>query len=290
MTYTGTTITSPKVIGNVLTNDKVNGRTPTTASVTISTPSLVPNRPYIRDNGEVVVPPRTPNGTYTTTYTLCTNFAPVVCSTTPTIVTITVSITVTGTTTPTTDKPIAVDDNVETPVDTPIVVDVLRNDTPKGATTPNIVTLPQHGTTIVGADGTIEYRPDTNYEGIDRWVYEICNMYGCASATVTVNVISELIPYNGMSVDGDGKNEHFHIAGITRYSNNTVRVFNRWGIKVFEIDGYNNTTNVFLGRSQARATFEPSDMLPQGTYYYVIEYYDEHNQRKTLTGWLYLKR
>ena len=290
LTYTGTTITSPKVIGNVLTNDKVNGRTPTTASVTISTPSLVPNRPYIRDNGEVVVPPRTPNGTYTTTYTLCTNFAPVVCSTTPTIVTITVSITVTGTTTPTTDKPIAVDDNVETPVDTPIVVDVLRNDTPKGATTPNIVTLPQHGTTIVGADGTIEYRPDTNYEGIDRWVYEICNMYGCASATVTVNVISELIPYNGMSVDGDGKNEHFHIAGITRYSNNTVRVFNRWGIKVFEIDGYNNTTNVFLGRSQARATFEPSDMLPQGTYYYVIEYYDEHNQRKTLTGWLYLKR
>ena len=290
LTYTGTTITSPKVIGNVLTNDKVNGRTPTTASVTISTPSLVPNRPYIRDNGEVVVPPRTPNGTYTTTYTLCTNFAPVVCSTTPTIVTITVSITVTGTTTPTTDKPIAVDDNVETPVDTPIVVDVLRNDTPKGATTPNIVTLPQHGTTIVGADGTIEYRPDTNYEGIDRWVYEICNMYGCASATVTVNVMSELIPYNGMSVDGDGKNEHFHIAGITRYSNNTVRVFNRWGIKVFEIDGYNNTTNVFLGRSQARATFEPSDMLPQGTYYYVIEYYDEHNQRKTLTGWLYLKR
>ena len=290
LTYTGTTITSPKVIGNVLTNDKVNGHTPTTASVTISTPSLVPNRPYIRDNGEVVVPPSTPNGTYTTTYTLCTNFAPVVCSTTPTIVTITVSITVTGTTTPTTDKPIAVDDNVETPVDTPIIVDVLRNDTPKGATTPNIVTLPQHGTTIVGADGTIEYRPDTNYEGIDRWVYEICNMYGCASATVTVNVISELIPYNGMSVDGDGKNEHFHIAGITRYSNNTVRVFNRWGIKVFEIDGYNNTTNVFLGRSQARATFEPSDMLPQGTYYYVIEYYDEHNQRKTLTGWLYLKR
>ena len=290
LTYTGTTITSPKVIGNVLTNDKVNGRTPTTASVTISTPSLVPNRPYIRDNGEVVVPPSTPNGTYTTTYTLCTNFAPVVCSTTPTIVTITVSITVTGTTTPTTDKPIAVDDNVETPVDTPIVVDVLRNDTPKGATTPNIVTLPQHGTIILGADGTIEYRPDTNYEGIDRWVYEICNMYGCASATVTVNVMSELIPYNGMSVDGDGKNEHFHIAGITRYSNNTVRVFNRWGIKVFEIDGYNNTTNVFLGRSQARATFEPSDMLPQGTYYYVIEYYDEHNQRKTLTGWLYLKR
>ena len=290
LTYTGTTITSPKVIGNVLTNDKVNGRTPTTASVTISTPSLVPNRPYIRDNGEVVVPPSTPNGTYTTTYTLCTNFAPVVCSTTPTIVTITVSITVTGTTTPTTDKPIAVDDNVETPVDTPIVVDVLRNDTPKGATTPNIVTLPQHGTIILGADGTIEYRPDTNYEGIDRWVYEICNMYGCASATVTVNVMSELIPYNGMSVDGDGKNEHFHIAGITRYSNNTVRVFNRWGIKVFEIDGYNNTTNVFLGRSQARATFESSDMLPQGTYYYVIEYYDEHNQRKTLTGWLYLKR
>ncbi|MFC2682353.1 MAG: gliding motility-associated C-terminal domain-containing protein, partial [Capnocytophaga leadbetteri] len=54
--------------------------------------------------------------------------------------------------------------------------------------------------------------------------------------------------------------------------------------------GYNNTTKAFRGVSDARATLEASDNLPQGTYYYIIEYVDEHNKTQTETGWLYLKK
>ena len=69
-----------------------------------------------------------------------------------------------------------------------------------------------------------------------------------------------------------------------------VRIYNCWGVKVFEMSGYNNTTKAFRGVSDARATLEASDNLPQGTYYYIIEYVDEHNKTQTETGWLYLKK
>ena len=149
---------------------------------------------------------------------------------------------------------------------------------------------PTNGTTVVNPDGTIEYRPHTGFEGIDTFVYELCNTDGCASATVTIEVISKLIPYNGMSVDDDGKNEHFHIGGINRYPDNVVRIYNRWGVKVFETEGYDNVTKVFKGISDGRVTVEASDRLPQGTYYYIIEYVDDHNKTQTEVGWLYLKK
>ena len=285
-TYSGT---GTQTVGNVLTNDTVSGTTSaTTSNVTISqvstpTGAIVPH--IDTTNGNVIVPNNTPSGIYTLTYQICTVATPTACATA------TVEVTVTGTTTSTTPVlPIAVDDRTTTPIDTPIVVNVLANDTPNGATTPNVVTNPTNGTTVVNPDGTIEYRPHTGFEGIDTFVYELCNTDGCASATVTIEVISKLIPYNGMSVDDDGKNEHFHIGGINRYPDNVVRIYNRWGVKVFEAEGYNNVTRVFRGFSNGRVVVETSDKLPQGTYYYVIEYVDENKQKRSEVGWLYLKR
>jgi len=285
-TYSGT---GTQTVGNVLTNDTVSGTTSaTTSNVTISqvstpTGAIVPH--IDTTNGNVIVPNNTPSGIYTLTYQICTVATPTACATA------TVEVTVTGTTTSTTPVlPIAADDRTTTPIDTPVVVNVLANDTPNGATAPNVVTNPTNGTTVVNPDGTIEYRPHTGFEGIDTFVYELCNTDGCASATVTIEVISKLIPYNGMSVDDDGKNEHFHIGGINRYPDNVVRIYNRWGVKVFETEGYNNVTRVFRGFSNGRVVVETSDKLPQGTYYYVIEYVDENRQKRSEVGWLYLKR
>ena len=69
-----------------------------------------------------------------------------------------------------------------------------------------------------------------------------------------------------------------------------VRIYNRWGVKVWEVERYDNVRNVFKGISDGRATVEAPSMLPQGTYYYVIEYTDENNQQQSQVGWLYLKR
>ena len=271
---------------SVLTNDKLNGvPNPSVSSVTLTWTTATPTGFTLNPNGTITIAPNTPAGTYTISYKICAVASSTVCDNANIVVT------VTGTTTSTTPVlPIAADDRTTTPIDTPIVVNVLANDTPNGATAPNVVTNPTNGTTVVNPDGTIEYRPHTGFEGIDTFVYELCNTDGCASATVTIEVISKLIPYNGMSVDDDGKNEHFHIGGINRYPDNVVRIYNRWGVKVFEAEGYNNVTRVFRGFSNGRVVVETSDKLPQGTYYYVIEYVDENKQKRSEVGWLYLKR
>ena len=283
-----TTITSTTggTTSSVLTNDKLNGvPNPSVSSVTLTWTTATPTGFTLNPNGTITVAPNTPAGTYTISYKICAVASSTVCDNANIVVT------VTGTTTSTTPVlPIAADDRTTTPIDTPVVVNVLANDTPNGATAPNVVTNPTNGTTVVNPDGTIEYRPHTGFEGIDTFVYELCNTDGCASATVTIEVISKLIPYNGMSVDDDGKNEHFHIGGINRYPDNVVRIYNRWGVKVFEAEGYNNVTRVFRGFSNGRVVVETSDKLPQGTYYYVIEYVDENRQKRSEVGWLYLKR
>ena len=285
-TYSGT---ATQTVGNVLTNDTVSGTTSaTTSNVTISqvstpTGAVVPR--IDTTNGDVIVPNNTPAGIYTITYQICTVATPTACATA------TVQVTVPAATPTPTIAPIAVDDRATTPLNTPIVVNVLANDTLNGATTPNVVANPANGTVIVNLDGSIEYRPNTGFIGTDTFVYELCNPQGnCDSATVTIEVINTIIPYNGMSVDGDGKNDYFHIGGIESYPNNVVRIYNRWGVKVFETEGYDNVTRVFRGISNGRVTVNAPEKLPQGTYYYVIEYYDHNNNKESKVGWLYIKK
>ena len=290
MVYTDTTTTTA---GNITTGGTVGTQSVTTGptgnvTITVVTPATpqVPGGtvPTLNPDGTVTVPTGTASGTYTITYQVCTTATPTSC------VTGVVTVTVSPTTVTPTVLPVAVDDRASTAVNTPVNIAVLPNDTLNGATTPNVVTSPANGTVMVNSDNTIEYRPHTGFTGTDTFVYEICNSAGCSSATVTVEVVNKIIPYSGMSVNGDGKNDHFHIGGIENYPNNVVRIYNRWGVKVFEVNGYDNVTRVFRGISDARATVEAADKLPQGTYYYVIEYYDQNNKKQSEVGWLYLKK
>ena len=279
-TYTGT-----QLVGNVLTNEKLNGViNPSVNSVTISATTLSGTAPFIKlSTGEVMVPPHTPAGTYVIDYRVSVKGNANVYGT--------ASVVVIVPATPTsTVAPIAADDRVETTRNTPVTIDVLANDTPNGATAPTVVTAPLNGTAVVNTDGTIEYTPRTGFKGVDTLVYELCNAGGCATATVSIEVTHKLIAYNGVSVNGSEKNNHFHIAGIEAYPDNMVRIYNRWGVKVFEVQHYDNVRNVFRGISEGRVTVEAADKLPQGTYYYVIEYVDENNQKQTMVGWLYLKK
>ena len=283
-TFTITTGTSTK---SVLDNDKIGTATATTNTVSISvvtgaTPKQPgTNTPTLDSDGKVTVPNNTPAGTYTIVYQICDKLNSGNCATTTATV-------VVGTTTPTAPVPVAVDDRATTPLNTPVTINVLGNDTPEGAT-PNVTTNPANGSVSVNSDGSIEYRPHTDFAGTDTFVYELCNASGCATATVTVEVIKSIVVYNAISLSSD-KNDHFHIAGIESYPNNVVRIYNRWGVKVWEAEHYDNIRNVFKGISNGRVTVEAPNKLPQGTYYYVIEYTDEHNQQQSKTGWLYIKK
>ena len=284
MVYTDTTTTTA---GNILTNDRVGTQSATAGnggnvSITVTIPATpkAPGAtvPTLNPNtGVVTVPAGTPSGTYTITYKICTTATPTSCDTG--VVTITVSGTVT-------DAPDTNDVTAYTRINTPVTIGVTSSTT----VTISIPSQPANGTAVSNGDGAITYTPNNGFKGTDSFEYSLCNAAGCRTATISVRVTSELIIYNGVSIGGSDKNNHFHIEGIENYPNNTVRIYNRWGVKVFEMSGYNNTTKAFRGVSDARATLEASDNLPQGTYYYIIEYVDEHNKTQTETGWLYLKK
>lgn len=90
--------------------------------------------------------------------------------------------------------------------------------------------------------------------------------------------------YNEFSPNGDGVNEFFKIDCISRYPNNVLQVYNRWGNIVYEQRSYNNDWD---GTSNGRATVQKGDLLPVGTYYYVLDLGDGSEPR---TDWLYINR
>lgn len=95
----------------------------------------------------------------------------------------------------------------------------------------------------------------------------------------------DVVIYNLVTPDGDGKNDYFIIDNLHNYPNNKVEIFNRWGARVFETRGYDpkgdGSSNVFRGYSEGKATLDKGSKLPSGTYYYVVtyEYEDESGSR-----------
>ncbi|WP_413513567.1 gliding motility-associated C-terminal domain-containing protein [Myroides odoratus] len=95
----------------------------------------------------------------------------------------------------------------------------------------------------------------------------------------------DVVIYNLVTPDGDGKNDYFIIDNIKKYPNNRVEIYNRWGVKVYETTNYDplgdGSTNVFTGYSEGKITVDKSKKLPSGTYYYVVtyEYTDANGSR-----------
>lgn len=83
--------------------------------------------------------------------------------------------------------------------------------------------------------------------------------------------------------DGDGINDRLEIVNLTRFPNNSLTVFTRWGDPVFKAQPYNNDWD---------GTFR-SQELPDGTYYYILDLGTDMNLsgnlRKT-RGFFQIKR
>jgi gliding motility-associated-like protein len=96
--------------------------------------------------------------------------------------------------------------------------------------------------------------------------------------------------YNSITPNNDGKNDFMRIDGIEFFPKNTLRIYNRWGVMVFEKNGYDNRNGQFDGSSEARATLAADNKLPVGTYFYILDYVNGQNLDKKLTGYIYLNR
>ena len=98
-------------------------------------------------------------------------------------------VTVDGSNCRVSQAPVAVDDTVTTPVDTPVTIYVLENDSYTDPVIVSVQVFPQKGTLGIVGTGIFEYTPNPGYVGIDSFTYQICNNAGqCDTATVTINV------------------------------------------------------------------------------------------------------
>ncbi|NRD21352.1 BspA family leucine-rich repeat surface protein [Winogradskyella eckloniae] len=144
----------------------------------------------------------------------------------------------------------------------------------------------------VGA--TTTYNFDDDLESLTTYYVTITpyNLNGVAESCYESTFTTLKIPKNdvkyGFSPNGDGVNDFWNIVGIEDHPNNTVSIFNRWGDLVFEINNYNNTTNVFRGIAN-RKTKMGAGNLPDGTYFFQFSISGEHNF-KTLKGYVIIKR
>ena len=252
----------------------------------------------ISNNGVVFVPSSTPAGTYSITYSICENLNPTNCDQ----ATITILVIA-----PVID---AVNDINNPPINSQAgaSIQLFPNDTLNNnplIPIDVVFTLDNNGGVIgssIDSNGILIVPLGTPI-GTYTLTYSICqviNPNNCDSAIVIIvvkdpcdfddtPVSCNITVYNFVSVDHDGINEVFIIDGIINYPDNNVQIFNRWGVLVFEINGYNNLNRSFFGQSEGRDTINKNANLPEGTYYYVLKYTKPISRiRMEKTGYLYL--
>lgn len=100
--------------------------------------------------------------------------------------------------------------------------------------------------------------------------YHVAMSNGSCESTRTPVVAAvapcDLVVYNAVSPNGDGKNDFMLLENIDIHSTrgNTVRIFSRWGDEVFSVTNYNNNDRVFNGINKN------GNKLPSGIYFYKI--------------------
>ncbi|MFC4636672.1 gliding motility-associated C-terminal domain-containing protein, partial [Dokdonia ponticola] len=143
----------------------------------------------------------------------------------------------------------------------------------------------------IGINPILEIVDDTSDDPNDLSDIDIDNDGDPDDPTMTIIPNAPFEIFNAITPNGDGLNDFFEIRGINRFPNNTMKIFNRWGVLIWETQGYNETNNVFRGESIARATISQDEQLPTGTYFYILTFSGETPEGKSAyNGFLYINR
>lgn len=187
----------------------------------------------------------------------------------------------------------AINDTAQVAVNQNVIINVLRNDLPRGAFDPSsiaILTPPTHGIATLKADSLISYQPETSYTGQDEFIYTVCDFAGiCDNARVLVFItdLPLFIP-EAFSPNGDGINDRFVIKGLEKYQRTQIEIFNRWGNVVYRSNNYGEgegKDGYWNGNASTGLRIE-SGPVPSGTYYYILKI----NGQKNISGAVYLDR
>lgn len=102
---------------------------------------------------------------------------------------------------------------------------------------------------------------------------------GCEEIdSIHIAIAPSVIPTDGLTPNGDGYNDFWYIPNAEFYAKNLhVIIFNRWGEKILDQEGYTNSSaQGWIGKYKGKD-------LPIGTYYYVITVEGAKAQTGTVT-------
>ena len=108
-----------------------------------------------------------------------------------------------------------------------------------------------------------------------------------------VEACASILVHNAFSPNNDGLNEWFQIDNLELfdcYPKNSVEIYNRWGVLVYETKQYDNAVKSFKGISEGRTTVDKASELPTGTYFYILQYDTTEGKTVKKDGYLYLSR
>jgi gliding motility-associated-like protein len=123
--------------------------------------------------------------------------------------------------------------------------------------------------------------PLANPEITTMYIVQGTSGNGCTNTdTVIVNVDDNflVIPYNIITPNGNGKNDVWYVKNIESYPQNKVVIMDEWGLVIYEKNGY---ANEWDGKNKK------GEILPDGTYYYVLTF---ENDKKVYKGFIALLR
>jgi hypothetical protein len=160
--------------------------------------------------------------------------------------------------------------------------------------TTTLAELPINGNNIVWYRSLVGGTPVSSTTPVyDGDIYYASQDDGICESSDRLQVIiashyCDIIIYNAVSANNDGKNDYFIIEGLQAFPKHNVEIFNQWGISVFQTNNYGPRGYVFEGIATKGLATDGQTLLPFGTYYYVIEYQNQEGVQVQKTGYLHL--
>jgi gliding motility-associated-like protein len=151
----------------------------------------------------------------------------------------------------------------------------------------------------VDATGKLLFTAENGYVGEVQFSYVVSGENGKESNVANVTIVVKqnlpegvVIP-NAFSPNNDGDNDFFIIEGADQFTV-ALYVYNRWGNIVYADKNYKNTWTGLANKAQdpnnrTKISAGAIDtQLPDGTYFYVVEFAGQGTRRAT--GFIELRR
>jgi gliding motility-associated-like protein len=112
------------------------------------------------------------------------------------------------------------------------------------------------------ANTSTQQNPSHTYS--DEGTFKVCltvtSVEGCVDSVCrdVMIVIDKIEIPNVITPNGDGSNDYFEIKNIEKLKYSKLSIYNRWGLKVYEKEAYDNTWN--------------ADGHSDGVYFWTLEY------------------